>query len=47
MDILSQIQKFDRDKGNIEKNWKNRRVSYIECKEVYLEQIERSSGIQE
>ncbi len=38
MDILSQVEGFDWDKGNIEKNWDQHRVSYIECEEVFFNQ---------
>ncbi len=38
MDILSQVEGFDWDKGNIEKNWDQHRVSFIECEEVFFNQ---------
>ncbi len=36
MGILSHVEGFEWDKGNIEKNWKNHRVSYTECEEVFF-----------
>jgi uncharacterized DUF497 family protein len=36
MDILSSVEAFDWDKGNIKKNWERHRVSYIECEEVFF-----------
>ena len=42
MNILSLVEGFDWDKGNIEKNWKKHRVAHIECEEV-----EKSAKIQE
>jgi len=36
MDILSRVEGFDWDKGNIEKNWERHRVAYIECEEVFF-----------
>jgi uncharacterized DUF497 family protein len=38
MDILLQVDGFDWDKGNIEKNWKRHKVSYLECEEVFFNQ---------
>ncbi len=38
MDVLFQVEGFDWDRGNIEKNWKSHRVSYLECEEVFLNQ---------
>lgn len=38
MDILSQLDGFDWDKGNITKNWEKHKVSYIECEEVFFNQ---------
>lgn len=36
MDILSGVDGFDWDKGNIEKNWERHRVTHIECEEVFF-----------
>lgn len=36
MEILSQAEGFDCDKGNIEKNWKKHKVSYTECEETFF-----------
>lgn len=36
MDILSQVEGFDWDKGNIEKSWERHKVTHIECEEVFL-----------
>jgi uncharacterized DUF497 family protein len=36
MDILSRIEGFDWDKGNIKKNWERHRVTHIECEEVFF-----------
>jgi len=36
MDILSHVEGFDWDKGNIGKNWKRHRVTHIECEEVFF-----------
>lgn len=36
MNILSNIEGFDWDKANIEKNWEKHRVTYIECEEVFF-----------
>lgn len=33
---ISQIEGFDWDKGNVEKNWKSHRVSFYECEEIFL-----------
>jgi len=36
MDILSRVEGFDWDKGNIKKNWERHRVTHIECEEVFF-----------
>lgn len=36
MHILSRVEGFDWDKGNIEKNWKRHKVTHIECEEVFF-----------
>ena len=36
MDILSRLEGFDWDKGNIKKNWERHRVTHIECEEVFF-----------
>src|SRR4030042_6292819 len=36
MDILSSVEAFDWDEGNIKKNWERHRVSHIECEEVFF-----------
>jgi uncharacterized DUF497 family protein len=36
VDILSRVEGFDWDKGNIEKNWERHKVSFIECEEVFF-----------
>jgi uncharacterized protein len=36
VDIFSRIEGFDWDRGNIEKNWKRHRVSFLECEEVFF-----------
>lgn len=36
MDILSYVEGFDWDRGNIEKNWERHKVSFIECEEVFF-----------
>ncbi len=36
MDVLSRVEGFDWDKGNIEKNWERHKVSFIECEEVFF-----------
>lgn len=38
MDVLSGVEGFDWDKGNIKKNWERHRVSHIECEEVFFNQ---------
>ena len=38
MDILFQVEGFEWDQGNIEKNWEKHRVSYLECEEVFFNQ---------
>jgi uncharacterized protein len=34
--IPSGVEGFDWDKGNIEKNWEQHKVSFIECEEVFF-----------
>lgn len=36
MEILSGLEGFDWDEGNIGKNWERHRVSHIECEEVFF-----------
>ncbi len=36
MNILSRVEGFDWDKGNIDKNWKRHEVSFTECEEVFF-----------
>ncbi len=36
MDLLSQVEGFDWDEGNIKKNWERHRVTHIECEEVFF-----------
>ncbi len=36
MEILSHVEGFEWDKGNISKNWEKHRVSYTECEEVFF-----------
>jgi uncharacterized DUF497 family protein len=36
VDILSRVEGFDWDKGNIEKNWERHKVSFVECEEVFF-----------
>lgn len=36
MEILSRIEGFEWDKGNINKNWEKHRVSHTECEEVFF-----------
>jgi uncharacterized DUF497 family protein len=38
MEILSRVEGFEWDEGNIKKNWERHRVSYIECEEVFFNQ---------
>ena len=38
MDILFQVEGFEWDQSNIEKNWEKHRVSYLECEEVFFNQ---------
>ncbi len=38
MDILFQVEGFEWDQSNIEKNWGKHRVSYLECEEVFFNQ---------
>ena len=38
MDILFQLEGFEWDQSNIEKNWEKHRVSYLECEEVFFNQ---------
>ncbi|MBI3754192.1 MAG: BrnT family toxin, partial [Deltaproteobacteria bacterium] len=35
-DLLSYIEGFDWDKGNITKNWERHKVSHVECEEVFF-----------
>lgn len=35
-ELLLNVEGFDWDKGNIIKNWKRHKVSYIECEEVFF-----------
>lgn len=36
MDILSRVEGFEWNKGNITKNWERHEVSFIECEEVFF-----------
>ena len=36
MDLLAQIEGFDWDQGNIEKNRERHRVSLVECEDVFF-----------
>jgi uncharacterized DUF497 family protein len=36
MDILSRVEGFEWDEGNIKKNWEKHRVSHIECEEIFF-----------
>lgn len=36
MDILSRIEGFEWDKGNITKNWERHKITHIECEEVFF-----------
>ena len=36
MNLLVEVEGFDWDKGNIEKNWQRHKVSHIECEEVFF-----------
>jgi uncharacterized DUF497 family protein len=38
MDILFQLEGFEWDQSNVEKNWEKHRVSYLECEEVFFNQ---------
>ena len=38
MDILFQVEGFEWDQSNIEKNWEKHPVSYLECEEVFFNQ---------
>lgn len=38
MDILLQIEGFEWDRNNIQKNWEKHRVSFLECEEVFFNQ---------
>ena len=38
MDILFQVEGFEWDQGNIEKNWEKHKVSYLEAEEVFFNQ---------
>lgn len=35
-DLLSYVEGFDWDKGNITKNWERRKVNHVECEEVFF-----------
>ena len=36
MNLLSRIEGFDWDQGNIEKNWERHKVSFLECEEAFF-----------
>lgn len=36
MDILSRIEGFEWDKGNITKNWERHKIAPLECEEVFF-----------
>lgn len=36
MDILSHVEGFEWDKGNIDKNWERHQVTHLECEEVFF-----------
>lgn len=36
MEILSHVEGFEWDNGNVSKNWEKHRVSYTECEEVFF-----------
>ena len=36
MDILSRVEGFDWDKGNIEKNWERQKVSFVGSEELFF-----------
>ncbi len=36
MNILSQVEGFEWDEGNLTKNWDKHRVSHFECEEVFF-----------
>lgn len=36
MDILSNLNGFDWDEGNITKNWERHGVAHVECEEVFF-----------
>lgn len=36
MDILSYVEGFEWDKGNVAKNWERHKVNFIECEEVFF-----------
>lgn len=36
MEIFSQIKGFEWDEGNINKNWKKHKVTYLECEEIFF-----------
>ncbi|MGQ9570291.1 MAG: BrnT family toxin [Thermodesulfovibrionales bacterium] len=36
MGILSSVEGFDWDEGNIKKDWERQRVTHIECEEVFF-----------
>jgi uncharacterized DUF497 family protein len=35
-DILTALEGFEWDEGNIRKNWERHRVSHIECEEIFF-----------
>lgn len=35
-DILTFVEGFEWDEGNIKKNWEKHRVSHIECEEIFF-----------
>lgn len=38
MDSLLQIEGFEWDRNNIQKNWEKHRVNFLECEEVFFNQ---------
>jgi len=36
MVLLNEVDGFDWDKGNIDKNWEKHRVSHFECEEIFF-----------
>jgi len=38
MDILFQVEGFEWDQSNVEKNWEKHKVSYLECEEAFFNQ---------